>query len=1248
MLSLIYSAIQRTLKYLYADETEDINEVISRIEAKRQRNVSAKPEEALNGEGCYYRTGSITKVATDYVLIDDNYMYEKNDDLSINLKVGDKVYYLAYLRDPNAEPKIRKIISVLDDESWDAVHVKTKRAAHNQVIPRSIIARVTKREGRIAIVEPNNVRIDLSKVQSDFIPLIGDWLILESLVELSNSSTDLSGEILEVDRIKPLRSKLDVGVISKYDLDVGIIDRQIIFHKQACEPGYIPCIGDKVVSDSIESDQGQYTWRSITVVPLNQAANKSSRLPAISNLHLALSNTNDLLENKNDIVIDDDLKFTLNIEEESVLIVMIQNNSSDTHILQGGSFLPQETPSQLSLVVPDNTDDDAMMINPSENVMFTFKCKAKFVGISEELFIFNFKDFKIGRLFHIIVNAKDIPRKTDPTSVTQNKSQRLNMSDLDELNEVTYIPGVKPCKPPAFIKVRSGMFKVPRYIWNAVLSTTSEKKSQMECEIAVADQIPCLLKSLSFATYKDHFHTLLYLEEIAQTLNLQQYSMESAIMRRYKDYLVLQVPGLAEKRPSLLVGDRAVVSFQWDSSQGKLKYEGFIHQVTSSEIFLKFNEKFHHDYNNEDCQVTFKYSQTTMNRYHDSVNLAINRLRADLLFPTKVLQKEPQFHLEECEIEEKPTRTRISDKRNNSTLNNNFSSSNSIASESDTSDNVIKMSPRVSVAERLFNVKPIETLSEGTKISATRVATNPNQKTNLMKSDSKTDVASTTVTRETNQSIAKTDNELEPYITQIKKRKLNWFNEKLNYYQREAVRNILKGLGRPLPYVIFGPPGTGKTMTLCEAILQIVTVIPESRLLVATPSNSSANLIAERLLESNVLKPGDLVRLIAYHCLYDGSIPERLLPYCATADLAAEGTHERKHHQEEGPKMNCTMSVLGRHRITVGTCNALGILYNMGFPRGHFSHVLVDEAGQATEPEILIPLNFIHSDYGQVILAGDPMQLGPVVQSKLAQHFGLGESYLSRLLHQFPYQRDLEGFEAGYDSRLVTKLIINYRSLPEILDLPNSLFYESELQSHISPTKSEEAELLEALRAELPTRDHGSPPAIVFHGVKGENYRDSESPSWYNPQEATQVYLYLLKLYQYGLEPDDIGIITPYQKQVLQIRDLLLEIDMKLPKISSVEGFQGQERKVIILSTVRSCNNLIDDDIKHALGFVASPRRLNVAITRARALLIILGNPELLALDPYWRSVLIYCIDRGAYTGCNFLPSYITDLQNVE
>ncbi|XP_019882442.2 probable RNA helicase armi [Camponotus floridanus] len=1244
MLSLIYNGFRYALNYMYLTKPkkEDTDEVISRIEhakrdvdlvdAKRGKKENTKEEDKLN-KGCYYKTGHITYVDSNHVVIDDCYTYEKNDDMTSNLKVGDKIYYVMYLLDSNAEPKVRKIISIIND-TWDNANAKSEK--HTHMIERNIVAKVTKREGRIAVVEPYNIRIDLSKVQSDFVPMIGDWLTIESFVEVNSNSTDLSGEVLEVDRIKSLRSKLDIGVISKYDRhnEVGVIDKRVIFHKRACEPGYIPHIGDKVVSESIESDQGQYSWRSITIVPLIQPSKKFTELPVAINFSPTLSDINDLLQNKYGIVIDDNLEFNLNIEEENTLTVSIQNNGSYAHMLKDGSFMSQKTVSQLSLESPINKNT---IINPSKNVTYTFKCKAQFVGISEELFIFNFKDFKIGRMFHINVNAKNISQKTDSESVKHKYSHKINIADLKELNEITCIPGIKPYKSPAFIQVRNGIFKIPQYIWNAVLDIIQSEKSQIEQEVAIGNQIPCLLKPLSFEIYKERFHALLYLEEISQILNLQQYSMESAVMRQHVDYLVLEVPGLAEKRPSLLVGDRAIVSFKWDSSQGELKYEGFIHRITGTEIFLKFNEKFHQEYNREACHITFKCSQTTMHRCHNAVNLALNRLGSDFLFPTKVVQKEPQFYLEEYDIKEKSNHTQVYHKHNVSV------SSNNITSINDT-DDIIKISSKMSVADRLFPNKPTELLSfEETQMSNVKIETNQNFKTNLSRNtnDNKTNIANTTISSKMDETII--DNEIESYIAQIKKRKLNWFNKKLNYYQKEAVKNIIQGLARPLPYIIFGPPGTGKTVTLCETILQILAVIPESRLLVATPSNSSANLITERLLDSNILKPGDLVRLIAHHCLDDDSIPEKLLPYCATAELAAEGTSSRFYCREDGTKMNCTMSVLGRHRITVGTCSTLGVLYNMGFPRGHFSHVLVDEAGQATEPEIMIPLNFIHSDHGQVVLAGDPMQLGPVTQSKLAIHFGLSESFLSRLLQQFPYQRDPKGFEEScYDPRLVTKLIMNYRSLPEILELPNSLFYDSELQSQISSENSKEAELLEMLRAELPERD-GSPPAVVFHGVNGENHRDIESPSWYNLEEATQVYLYLLKLYKYGLKSDDIGIITPYQKQVLQIRDLLLELDLKLPKISSVEGFQGQERNVIILSTVRSCNHLVDEDIKYTLGFIASPKRLNVAITRARALLIILGNPKLLASDPYWRSILTYCIDHGAYTGCNFLPSYITN-----
>jgi len=472
-----------------------------------------------------------------------------------------------------------------------------------------------------------------------------------------------------------------------------------------------------------------------------------------------------------------------------------------------------------------------------------------------------------------------------------------------------------------------------------------------------------------------------------------------------------------------------------------------------------------------------------------------------------------------------------------------------------------------------------------------------------------------------------------------KRRKIQWFNPLLNHHQKEAVRNILKGEARPLPYVIFGPPGTGKTITLVEAVLQIYFLIPESRLLIGSPSNSSADLIAERLLNTGLLAPGDLLRLLGHHYSEQGKVSERLRPYCGSADIKAREDYQPAQAKEG--VVNISRHAIGRHRITVGTCNTLAVLYQMGFPRGHFTHVLVDEAGQATEPQILIPLVFLHSSYGQAVLAGDPLQLGPVVMSKLADHFGLGESLLSRMLCRTPYLRDRAGFpdSGGYNPHLVTRLVYNYRSLPQILRLPNRLFYDGDLIPQVSEERSAEARILASLGSEavLPPRE-GQPPAVVFHGVRGTNCQDADSPSWYNPHEAVQTAMYLQKLYACGLTPEDCGIITPYQAQVFKIRHVLDTLEIPAPKVGSVEEFQGQERMAIILSTVRSSPRLIETDVRHTIGFVACPRRLNVAITRARAVLIIIGNPHLLARDQYWRSVLAYSVYNHGYTGSDKPP----------
>ncbi|XP_017780320.1 PREDICTED: probable RNA helicase armi [Nicrophorus vespilloides] len=469
--------------------------------------------------------------------------------------------------------------------------------------------------------------------------------------------------------------------------------------------------------------------------------------------------------------------------------------------------------------------------------------------------------------------------------------------------------------------------------------------------------------------------------------------------------------------------------------------------------------------------------------------------------------------------------------------------------------------------------------------------------------------------------------------------KLEWFDKSLNYYQKEAVRNILLGEARPLPYIIFGPPGTGKTVTIVESIIQILRMIPHSRILVGTPSNSAANLIALKLISLNIFKPGELVRLVSYNVVVNDSIPESLLPYCMGGSIAKEHTigNEEFIHSK-GKISSFSSSILGRHRLTIGTCSSFGVLNSMKFKPGHFTHCIIDEAGQATEPEAMIQLSLISVDEGQVILAGDPMQLGPIILSKYAQEFGLTESFLVRLLAKFPYTRDIIGFPktSGFDPRLVTKLIYNYRSLPGMLDIPNTLFYHSELKAMISDVDSKEVRFLEQFRHILPVDKDGKVPCLVFHGTKGINYQENDSPSWLNPDEACQVFYYINELYKNGAKAEDIGIISPYLKQVKEIAKVLREADLDLPKIGTVEEFQGQEYKIIILSTVRSKTEMLSLDKIHSVGFVSNPKRQNVAITRAQCLTLIVGNPYLLWIDNYWRRLITLCIDRKCYVGCDF------------
>jgi helicase MOV-10 len=164
-----------------------------------------------------------------------------------------------------------------------------------------------------------------------------------------------------------------------------------------------------------------------------------------------------------------------------------------------------------------------------------------------------------------------------------------------------------------------------------------------------------------------------------------------------------------------------------------------------------------------------------------------------------------------------------------------------------------------------------------------------------------------------------------------------------------------------------------------EAILQILKHNPNAHILACAPSNSAADLIALRL---NILGPEQLFRFYA-PSRPSASVPRELLPYCIF---------------QIGHFSCPSVTVLKQYKVIVSTCISAAFAYGTGIKRGHFSHVFIDEAGQATEPEVMVPIRGVADDSTNVILSGDPRQLGPIIRSGFARELGLQTSYLERLM----------------------------------------------------------------------------------------------------------------------------------------------------------------------------------------------------------------------------------------------------------
>nr|KAG5690384.1 hypothetical protein BaRGS_002341 [Batillaria attramentaria] len=450
-----------------------------------------------------------------------------------------------------------------------------------------------------------------------------------------------------------------------------------------------------------------------------------------------------------------------------------------------------------------------------------------------------------------------------------------------------------------------------------------------------------------------------------------------------------------------------------------------------------------------------------------------------------------------------------------------------------------------------------------------------------------------------------------------------------NDEQAKAIRHIVAGTSRPAPYIVFGPPGTGKTFTIVEAMKQVVKCLPEARILACAPSNSAADNMAEKLREH--LSKDTLYRLNAASRAVS-TIPDKIREFSNIDRETGQFEYPRRSELEKKKVIVCTLITAGR-------------LVSARFLPGHFTHVFVDEASQATEPESVVAiagLLDVSKDMdkgGQLVMAGDPKQLGPILRSPLARQWELDISLMERLMRNFPPFKRRQAPQGGeyYDSRVLTKLVKNYRSHPDILSPSNKLFYEGELLAYADPLLSERMCGWDTLpRTDMP---------VIFHAVIGEDMQEHNSPSFYNPQEISVLMTYIDRLVNKRspkgtlIKEEHIGIITPYRKQVQKIRTELRKRKFEALKVGSVEEFQGQERLIIFVSAVRSQPSFLQTDMKFGLGFLTNDKRFNVAMTRAKALLVVIGNPNVLACNRSWKHFIDYCHTEGALRGQELLHS---------